>query len=128
MAVIETALNMGNKTKDEYSIDYESSLHKVTNPTKSGGSSKTFYQTPLEAFFDGDLNQTDIVLTDNSARNQHAVVMKGVTMPALTTDNRDALNNLPMSIAMSANGSGVLKYLDTSHVYMGDEKVTEGKL
>jgi hypothetical protein len=52
--LIGNAIMSGNDVQQSYSMDYDSSINKDAGTTK--GSSKTFYQRPNEAFFDGDLN------------------------------------------------------------------------
>jgi hypothetical protein len=94
-ALIGNAISFTNDTKYEHSVDYDSSINKDAGTTKSG-SSKTFYQRPNEAFFDGDLNQTTITLSDNKNRNAYQMQLKGNMMPALTTDNGNAVANLPL--------------------------------
>lgn len=122
-ALIGNALMSGNDIKQSYSIDYDSSINKDAGTTK--GSSKTFYQRPNEAFFDGDLNQTTITLSDNKNRNAYAMQLKGNMMPALTTDNGNAVANLPLQIALNET---IGKYLDKNQIYIGEEKLTEGAL
>jgi hypothetical protein len=69
--IIGQALLSGNDIKQSYSVDYNSDINKDSGTTK--GSSKTFYQRPNEAFFDGDLNQTTITLSDNKNRNAYTM-------------------------------------------------------
>ena len=121
--IIGQALLSRNDTKQSYSMDYDSSINKDSGTTKS--SSKTFYQRPNEAFFDGDLNQTTITLSDNKNRNAYQMQLKGNMMPALTTDNGNAVSNLPLQIALNET---IGKYLDKNQIYVGEEKLTEGAL
>ena len=122
--IIAQALSAADKTKYEDYWDYESTINKAANPAKNG-SSKTFYQTPNEQLFDGDLNQMTMELSDNAFGNQTGVKVVGSQMPALTTDNGDAVSNLPLGIALNAT---VGKYLEKDKMYMGDQKITEGML
>lgn len=122
-ALIGNALMSGNDVTQQYSIDYNSSINKAAGTEK--GSSKTFYQRPNEAFFDGDLNQTTITLSDNKNRNAYQMQLKGNMMPALTTDNGNAVANLPLQIALNET---IGKYLDKNQIYVGEEKQTEGAL
>lgn len=122
--IIAQALSAADKTKYEDYWDYESTINKAANPAKNG-SSKTFYQTPNEQLFDGDLNQMMMELSDNAFGNQTGVKVVGSQMPALTTDNGDAVSNLPLGIALNAT---VGKYLEKDKMYMGDQKITEGML
>lgn len=121
--IIGQAIMSGNDTKQSYGQEYDSTINKDSGTTK--GSSKTFYQRPNEAFFDGDLNQTTITLSDNKNRNAYAMQLKGNIMPALTTDNGNAVANLPLAIALNET---IGKYLDKNHIYVGEEKQTEGAL
>lgn len=75
--------------------------------------------------FDGDLNQMILELRDNAFGNQSGVKVVGSQMPALTTDEGNAVSNLPMGIAFNAT---VGKYLEKDKMYMGDQKITEGML
>lgn len=122
--LIISSLAMSNKQTFKQEIDYQESLNKKANGT-SGGSSKTFYQTPNEAFFDGDLNKTTVKITDNAFGNKSYAEFTGVQMPSLTTDEGKAISNVPMGVALS---SSLLKYTDKSKIYMGEQKITEGML
>lgn len=121
--IIVDALNMGNDVEQESKFKFENQISTSANPSARGG--KTFYQTPNEAFLDGDLNQTTITITDNAYGNQSFVDVKGVTMPGLTTDKGQALSNLPLGVALS---NSLLKYTDRSKMYMGEQKINEGML
>lgn len=123
--LITSALSMSDDVKQIQKIDYEGDLNKRVNPTKSGGSSKSFYQTPNEAFFDGDLNKTNVEITDNAYGNKYKVRVKGVQMPSLTTDNGKALTNLPLGVALQ---NSILKYTNKDKIFLGEQKITEGML
>lgn len=123
--LIAAALSMNDDTINQHRIDYESTINKATGSASSSDTKKSFYQTPNEAFFDGDLNQMDIKITDNSNKNAYGVNLKGTRIPALTTDNGNAVSNLPMSIALNKS---VGKYLEKDQIYMGQQKVGEGML
>lgn len=122
-ALIGNALMSGNDIAQQYSIDYNSSINKAAGTEK--GSSKTFYQRPNEAFFDGDLNQTTITLSDNKNRNVYQMQLKGNMMPALTTDKGNAVANLPLQIALNET---IGKYLNKNQIYIGEKKQGEGAL
>ena len=117
------ALDMGTSQSYEHKYSYDSSVNK--DSSGSGGSSKTFYQTPNEAFLDGDLNQTEITIRDNTYGNESYVTLKGVQMPGLTSDNGNAISNVPLGIALS---NSLLKYTNRDKIYMGDKKISEGML
>lgn len=125
--IIKYALLHGNKTSQSVTYSQVSKIDSGGSGNSGSGepSKKSFYQTPLETLFDGDLNQANIVLSDNKFGNKYGITLKGNTMAAITTDNGKSVSNLPMSIALS---SGMDKYLDFSHAFMGNEKITEGKL
>lgn len=124
-SLIGGAIAANNKTKEKISIDYQQDINKAAG-TKSGNtSSKTFYQTPNEQLFDGDLNQTEVLITDPSVGNQTGIKVKGVQQPALTTDEGNAVANLPLGIALTGT---IGKYTDMSKIYMGEQKITEGML
>lgn len=123
-SLIAGALSTNNKTVSKQTINFQTPVNKAAGTLAgktSSSSSKTFYQTPNEAFFDGDLNQTDIILSDNAAYNKYGVKLKGNQMPALTTDNGNAVSNLPMSIAINET---IGKYLDKNYIYMGDQMLS----
>ena len=90
---------MGTSQSYEHKYSYDSSVNG--DSSGSSGSSKTFYQTPNEAFLDGDLNQTEITIRDNAYGNESYVTLKGVQMPGLTSDNGNAISNVPLGIALS---------------------------
>lgn len=121
--IIGNALLAADDYKISNGIDYESGLNKAAGTDKS--STKTFYQTPNEAFFDGDLNQLEVKLSDPSSNNKYGISLKGNIMPALTTDNGNAISNLPLGIALNET---IGKYLDKNEIYMGQQKINEGML
>ena len=125
LQMIQSALGMTDNVRTEQKIDYVGDLNKRVNPTKSGGSTKSFYQTPNEAFFDGDLNKTTVTITDNKFGNDTSVTVKGVKMPSLTNDAGKALTNLPLGIALQ---NSLLKYTNKDKIYMGEQKIHEGML
>jgi hypothetical protein len=51
--------------------------------------------------------------------------LKGNMMPALTTDNGNAVSNLPLQIALNET---IGKYLNKNQIYIGEEKQGEGAL
>lgn len=125
IGLIASALKASDKVTNKQEIDYPGDLNKRANPTASGGSSKSFYQTPNEAFFDGDLNKTTVTISDNSLGNQASVQVKGVQMPSLTTDAGKALSNLPLGVALQ---NSLLKYSNKDKIFMGEQKINEGML
>lgn len=122
-SVIMNALSAGRKVKHEFGINYQNDVNKAAGTKAS--TEKTYNMTPLEVFFDGNLNQTDIKITDPSYNNQYQLKAKGVVMGQLTGDNGKAVSNAPLSIALNAT---ISKYLDYNQVYIGDQKVKESQL
>lgn len=122
-SVIMNALSAGRKVKHEFGINYQNDVNKAAGTKAS--TEKTYNMTPLEVFFDGNLNQTDIKITDPSYNNQYQLQAKGVVMGQLTGDNGKAVSNAPLSIALNAT---ISKYLDYNQVYIGDQKVKESQL
>lgn len=122
-AVVMNALTAGRKVKHEFGINYQNEINKAAGTKAS--TEKTYNMTPLEVFFDGNLNQTDIKITDPTYNNQYQLTAKGVVMGQLTGDNGKAISNAPLSIALNAT---ISKYLDYNQVYIGDQKVKESQL
>jgi hypothetical protein len=58
-------------------------------------------------------------LSDNKNRNAYAMQLKGNMMPALTTDNGNAVANLPLQIALNET---IGKYLNKNQIYIGEQK------
>jgi hypothetical protein len=57
--VIETAALMTRESKQEYGIDYQQDINTAggtKSGSKAGGSSKSYYDSPLETFFNGNMN------------------------------------------------------------------------
>lgn len=123
-SIIAQALTAANKTEYGDYLDFDANVNKAVNPAKNG-SNKTFYQKPNEQLFDGDLNQMILELRDPVFGNQTGVKVAGSQMPALTTDDGNAISNLPLGVAFNAT---VGKYLEKDKMYMGDQKITEGML
>ena len=123
-AIIAQALTVADKRVEGDYLDFEAGINKAAG-NQAGKSSKTFYQKPNEALFDGDLNQTVIELTDNAFGNQTGLKVVGARQPALTTDNGNSVSNLPLGIALDAT---VGKYLEKDKMFMGEQKITEGML
>lgn len=121
VSVIQNAILMNNKSKYEFSIDYESSI----NSDKSGGSKHNFSQNAVEKWIDGDLNQTEVSITDPDIKNKYALNLKGSVMPQLTTTANHKIANMPMGEAINES-IGFL--IDHNNIYVGENKVNEGVL
>lgn len=121
--IISKALLAGRDQSYKFGFDYDAPMNKAAGTKAS--TEKTYNMTPLEVFFDGNLNQTDIKITDPSYNNQYQLTAKGVVMGQLTGDNGKAVSNAPLSIALNAT---ISKYLDYNQVYIGDQKVKESQL
>ena len=124
-SIIASALTSADKTEYGDYLNFETGINKAAGTKAGKESSKTFYQKPNEQLFDGDLNQTVIELTDSAFGNQTGLKVVGSRMPSLTTDNGDAVSNLPLGVALNAT---VGKYLEKDKMFMGDQKITEGML
>lgn len=116
--VLLNALTASNDTKVSHSVDFDAAATKFASG--AGASGKTFYQTPNEALFDGDLNQTDIFLSDPRSKNSFGISLKGNVAPVLTTDNGNAVTNGSMDMVLNAT---VGKYLNYNKIYMGEQKL-----
>lgn len=120
--ILFNVLNANNDRKIVHTVDYDASINKAAGTSAGQNESKkTFYQTPLEQFFDGDLNVMDIKFSDNlGGRNFYGMSLKGNRLPQITTDRGEEVSNLPMSIALN---TGIAKYLDKDKVWVGDQKM-----
>lgn len=126
--VVLQALMSSRDQKYQYGFDYAADINKAAK-TKAGTtettSSKSYYKTPLETFFDGNLNQTDIRITDPTNNNKYGLSVKGNTLGALVNDNGKTVTNAPLSVALNAS---IGKYLDYSQTYIGDQAASENQL
>ncbi len=120
--IISTAVLASSNSSFQYNINFEQGINTAAG-TSAGNSlsSKTYNKTPLEVFFDGNLNRTDINLSDPTDKNKTVLVGKGNTLGVLTNDNGNAVTHLPLSVALDQS---VSKYLDKQHVYIGDQETT----
>jgi hypothetical protein len=118
------AATAANYTKISHSIDYEANINKAAGTDAE--KTKTHNLTMAELLFNGDLNNTQIKITDPNYKNKFALVANGTVIPALVNDKNEAVTNAPLSLALSGRGLG--KYLDFSQAYVGFDKVSEGML
>jgi hypothetical protein len=47
--------------------------------TKTDGPSKSYYDSPLETFFNGNMNQGKITISDPDSKNQYGLEVQGNT-------------------------------------------------
>lgn len=122
--IIGMAAEAANDTKISQGIDYDASINKAAGTDSE--KTKTHNLTMAELLFNGDLNNTQIKITDPNYKNNFALVANGTVIPALVNDKNEAVTNAPLSLALSGRGLG--KYLDFSQAYVGFDKVSEGML
>lgn len=120
--LVQNALIMSDDVKYSYRMDYSASANAGR---KGGPSEKSFNQTPVEKWLDGDLNQGEFTFTDTSNQNKYGLTVKGSMMSTLTNDKGHHIQNLPLGEALNAS---VGPYLDKDKIYIGTTKVTEGML
>lgn len=126
--VIETAALMTRESKQEYGIDYQQDINTASGTksgTKAGGSSKSYYDSPLETFFNGNLNQGKVTISDPDSKNQYGLEAQGNTWGQLVDLNGNVKSNLPLSVALNES---IGQFLDFSQVYLGDRKVNSSEL
>lgn len=126
--VIETAALMTRESKQEYGIDYQQDINTASGTksgSKAGGPSKSYYDSPLETFFNGNMNQGKITISDPDSKNQYGLEVQGNTWGQLVDLNGNVKSNLPLSVALNES---VGQFLDFSQVYLGDQKVNSSEL
>lgn len=126
--VIETAALMTRESKQEYGIDYQQDINTAggtKSGSKAGGSSKSYYDSPLETFFNGNMNQGKITISDPDSKNQYGLEVQGNIWGQLVDLNGNVKSNLPLSVALNES---LGQFLDFSQVYLGDQKVNSSEL
>lgn len=126
--VIETAALMTRESKQEYSIDYQQDINTAGGTkagSKAGGSSKSYYDSPLETFFNGNMNQGKITISDPDSKNQYGLEVQGNIWGQLVDLNGNVKSNLPLSVALNES---IGQFLDFSQVYLGDQKINSSEL
>lgn len=116
------------RAKDEYEIDYPKEFNTAMGTkagAKAGGSSKSYYDSPLETFFNGNMNQGKITISDPDSKNQYGLEAQGNTWGQLVDLNGNVKSNLPLSVALNES---IGQFLDFSQVYLGDKKVNSSEL
>lgn len=96
--------------------------------TAANARDKQHAQTPLEQFFDGNINQDTFQLTDSNYKNRYGMTLNGNTLAAISLDSGKGVSTAPLSIALDGNGRGMGKYLDYSKIYYGNKKITQASL
>ena len=122
--ILSSALMMANKSEEKTEIEFQ----KPTDQATGGAKGKTHAQTPLEQFFDGNINQNTFTLTDGNYKNRYAMQLHGSTLSGITTDNGTAIGTAPLHLALDAQGKGMGKYLDYSKIYYGNKKIDQASL
>lgn len=130
--VIESALYMMNKHKEQFDIDsYSKDLNEAAQ-TKAGkrtakkdGGDKPYNEGALEMLFTGNLNHETIELSDPTSKNQYGIAVAGQSYGTLVTVKDQAVRDLPMHMALDAS---VTPFLDYSKVYLGDYKTDAANL
>ena len=126
--VIETAALMSRESKQEYGIDYQQDINTASGTksgTKADGSSKSYYDSPLETFFNGNMNQGKITISDPDSKNQYGLEVQGNIWGQLVDLNGNVKSNLPLSVALNES---IGQFLDFSQVYLGDQKINSSEL
>lgn len=120
------------RQKNEYEIDYPKEFNTAMgtragtkSDTKADGPSKSYYDSPLETFFNGNMNQGKITISDPDSKNQYGLEVQGNTWGQLVDLNGNVKSNLPLSVALNES---IGQFLDFSQVYLGDQKVNSSEL
>ena len=122
--ILSSTLMMANKSEEKTEIEFQKPTDQATGGTKG----KSHAQTPLEQFFDGNINQNTFTLTDGNYKNRYAMQLHGSTLSGITTDNGTAIGTAPLHLALDAQGKGMGKYLDYSKIYYGNKKIDQASL
>ena len=121
--IIGTAAMAANNIKMSHGMDYAADINKAAG-TAAGEkeSGKSYYTSPMEVFWDGDLNKSqDIKIADPSSKNKYGISVPGNVWGTLVDDNGKDVYHVPLSVGLNR---GMGKYLDLSKVYIGDKKAT----
>ena len=123
-AIIGMAAEAANDTKISHGIEYDAGINKALGNDEE---SKRLQQaTPMEVFWDGDLNRTeDILISDPNSKNKYGLSAPGNTWGVLTDDKGNDVTHVPLSVGLNA---GMAKYLDLSQAYIGDIKIDPSQL
>lgn len=123
-----SALLSGNKHKFAQEIDYAANADKSFGKVKSTEDSR--YQTTLEKFFNQNLNRVPggVTISDPTYKNKYALSVPGTVNPSLVTDNDMGIGESPLDVALNYGGSGMLKYLDQSKIWFGEDHANREQL
>lgn len=116
------------KRDSGFEMDYQQDLNTVAGTTsgkKAGGSSKSFYENPLESLFSEKLNQKSIDIGDPEADNKYGIRVQGNTYGQLVGLNGNPISDMILYQALNASVSQVMDY---SKVYTGERKVSAAEL
>lgn len=123
--ILSSALMMANNSTESTEIEFQKPTDQATG---GGAKGKSHAQTPLEQFFDGNINQNTFTLTDGNYKNRYAIQLHGSTLSGITTDAGTAIGTAPLHVALDAQGRGMGKYLDYSKIYYGNKKISQAQL
>lgn len=116
------------KEKNNFEVEYPKEFNTAMGTkagTKVEGSSRSYYDSPLETFFNGNMNQSKITISDPDSKNQYGLEVQGNTWGQLVDLNGNVKSNLPLSVALNES---IGQFLDFSQVYLGDQKVNSSEL
>lgn len=122
--IIGMAAMAANDTKISQGIDYDASINKAAG--NGDESSKSYYSTPMEVFWDGDLNRAETIkISDPDSKNKYGISVPGNVWGMLVDDKGKDVYHVPLSFGLN---QGMSKYLDFSQTYIGDKKVDPSEL
>lgn len=130
--LINSAIYTKVSDKQVRKLSYDSNVNphiakKIAKEEKEAAA-KVHRLTPLEQFFDGNLNRGDVVISDPNYKNRYAMTLVGNTLPSLALDSGKGAGSSPLHIALDHEGQGMGKYLDYQQVYIGQTKVSQAAL
>lgn len=121
--VVYTAATMAANNTYEFGTSYDASINKAAGT--SSGKEKTYYTNPMEVFWDGDLNKTNVTISDPSSKNKYGLSAIGNEWGVLIDDKGKDVTHVPLSFGLN---QGMSKYLDLNQVYIGDKRVDASEL
>lgn len=121
--VVQTASLAAADNAYHFGIDYDASANKGAGT--SSGKEKTYYTNPMEVFWDGDLNKTNVTISDPSSKNKYGLSAIGNEWGVLIDDKGKDVTHVPLSFGLN---QGMSKYLDLNQVYIGDKRVDASEL
>ena len=123
-SIISQALIMSNDVKRSFEIDYQKDINEAAG-TSAGkkGAEKINQLTPLELFFNGDLNEITYTITNKSNPNLE-MKLNGTGMPTYANTNGNTTGRILVSDMMKDFATGI----DQNHMQIGDQKITPNML